>query len=205
MRRVLEAAVVLGLMVSCTRSSHRAAPVTTSAVSSTTGSTAAPPSSSATTTATTTTTAPALGPDRCQTSTVRLGLVDTRAAAGHGLAIFEVRNTSARPCRASGYPEVELLDASGQVLAQGQPRPGSIVGGNPPSPVTIAAGAVAYFGVESETICPEDQPPTVSERARVTLPDDPAPAMVVATISVCPQPHIVVSPLRRSQAEITRA
>jgi hypothetical protein len=97
---------------------------------------------------------------------------------------------------------VELLDVRGRVLAQGQPRGGSILADTPPAPVTIAPGRAAYFGVESENVCPDDQPGSSSDRLRVVLPDDGAPAVVAAGITVCPRPDILVSPVRASEAEL---
>jgi hypothetical protein len=142
------------------------------------------------------------GPERCQTPTVQVRPVDTRAAAGHGLSIFEVRNASRGPCRVSGYPAVDLLDTQGRVLARAQPRGGSILGDKPPAAVTIRSGGAAYFAIESENVCPDDQPGSTSDRMRVVLPEDAAPAVVAAGITVCPRPDILVSPVRATEAEL---
>ena len=134
-----------------------------------------------------------------------MALVDSKAALGHGLDVFEVRDTSSRPCRLAGYPGVELLDAQGRVLAQGQRHPGYILGDRPPSPVTIANGAAAYFGIEFLNACPGDEPGAMSERLRVLLPDETAAVLVAARITVCAEPYVVVSAVRRSEAELARS
>lgn len=134
---------------------------------------------------------------------MRIAFLESRTAAGRSLAVFEVRNSGARPCRLAGHPRVEVLDRSGRALATAQRRAGTILGASPPAPVTIAPRGAAYFGVESETVCADDLPPVESDRMRVVLPEDTAPAEVAATVTVCPQPEILVSPVRAAQSELT--
>jgi uncharacterized protein DUF4232 len=164
------------------------------------------PSSEATTSssapASPATTAAPGGPQACPGPAVEISFLDSRAAAGHSLAVFVVRNPTTRPCRLTGHPGVELLDSAGRVVATARPGAGSILSGSPPAPVTIAPRAAAYFAVESESVCPDDSPAADSERVRVVLPGDASPAEVPATITVCPRPEILVSPIRTSQAEL---
>ena len=159
-------------------------------------------SSSSPAESTTTTARGPAGAERCQGRAVRMALLDSRAAAGHTLTVFEVRNTAPRACRLAGHPAVEVLDRSGRVLARAAPGAGSILAGSPPAPVTVGAGGVAYFGVESESVCPDDAPAADSDRVRVVLPDDTAPVDVAAPITVCPRPEILVSPVRASQEDL---
>ena len=202
MRRLVHAFVLLALAAACSGSRQRApslssvAPTSTSPPSS---SPTAPPSSSVTVSSST-----APPPERCGASSLAVALVDGRAALGHGLDIFELRNTSARPCRLAGYPGVELLDPGSRVLAQGERRPGYILGDRPPSPVTIAPGAAAYFGVEFLNACPDDQPAGVSDRLRAIPPDDTAAVLVPARITVCTKRDILVSPVRQRPDEVAR-
>ena len=201
MPRTFAVAVAL-LLASCSGSPEdsvrRVGTVPVSApVSQATTSSSTPPES------TTTTAAPPAGPERCQSSEVRITFLDSRTAAGHSLAVFEVRNSGTRPCRLAGHPGVEVLDPSDRILATAQNRAGTILGPSPPAPVTIAARGAAYFGVESESVCPDDLAPVDSDRVRVVLPEDTAPAEVAATITVCPQPEILVSPVRAAQSELT--
>ena len=133
---------------------------------------------------------------------MEIAFVDSRAAAGHSLAVFVVRNPTTGPCRLTGHPAVELLDPSGRVLASVRRGAGSILSGSSPAAVTVAPRGAAYFAIESESVCPEDAVPVDSDRVRVVLPDDASPVEAAATITVCPQPEILVSPIRATQAEL---
>jgi uncharacterized protein DUF4232 len=194
-------AVVAVALAACSGSSEDSArPLTTVSVSvsvSEATTSTAPPE------VTTTVAAPAAGPERCPGSAVRIAFLDSRAAAGHSLAVFEVRSTASRPCRLTGHPAVEVLEPSGRVLATAAPGAGSILDASPPAAVTVGPRGAAYFGVESETVCPDDAPGTDADRLRVVLPEDTAPVEVAAAITVCPRPGILVSPLRASQDELT--
>ncbi|HEX2192834.1 MAG TPA: DUF4232 domain-containing protein [Acidimicrobiales bacterium] len=150
----------------------------------------------------TTTAAAVSGPERCGASTLQVGYLEGRAALGHALAVFSVRNTSARPCQLTGYPGAELVDASGRVLARAERRPGSILAEGGPRPVTVAAGGAAYFGLESLNVCPDGDPVAESDRVRVTLPDETTAVAVKATVAVCASPEILVSPVRASPDEL---
>ena len=203
MRRAVPALAVALVVAACTGSSEDSArPLTTVAPTSV-------PVGEATTSTTppevtTTVAAPGpAGPLRCPGSSMRIAFLDSRAAAGHSLAVFEVRSTAAGPCRLTGHPVVEVLDASGRVLATAAPGAGSILDASPPAAVNLAPGGTAYFGVESETVCPDDAPGTDADRLRVVLPEDTAPVEVAAAITVCPRPGILVSPLRAFQDELT--
>jgi Protein of unknown function (DUF4232) len=192
---VAAAAVVLA---ACSGSSDDARPLTTVRASTTEATTSATAPE-----ATTTTAAAPAGAERCAGSAVAITFLDKRAAAGTSLSVFEVRNTGAGTCRLEGQPGVEALDASGRVLATARRGAGAIVGSAPAKPVTMAPGRAAYVGVESQDICPDDAAPTDSDRLRVVLPDDTTPVEVAATVTVCPRPEIVVSPIRATQAELT--
>lgn len=204
MRRAVPAAALLlaGGLSACSGSSGDSArPLTTVAPASVPVSEATTSSSQPTPPATTA--AAPSGPERCRASTLQLAYLESRAALGHALAVFEARNTATRPCQLAGYPGAELVDASGRVLARGQRRPGHILGDRRPVPVTVAPGASAYFGLEYQNVCPEGDPEAEADRVQVTLPDETAPVAVAATIPVCPTPEILVSPLRVSQDELS--
>lgn len=192
------AALAVGVLSSCSGSSDDSAPRIATSVPV--------PSSEATTSssapASPTTTAAAGGPETCPGPAVEISFLDSRAAAGHSLAVFVVRNPTTRPCRLTGHPGVELLDSAGRVLATARRGAGSILSGSPPTPVTIAPRAAAYFAVESESVCPDDSPAADSERVRVVLPGDASPVEIPATVTVCPRPEILVSPIRAAQADL---
>ncbi len=201
MRRVvpITAVFALALLAACSGSSDDSArPLSTSAPV---------PSSEATTTSSsapepTTTTLARAGPEGCRGSTVQITFLESRAAAGHSLAVFEVRNPTTRPCRLAGHPAVEVLDPSGRVLATARRGPGAILGPSPPTEVTVAPRSAAYFALESESVCPDDSPAADSDRVRVVLPGDTAPTEVAAAMTVCPRPEILVSPVRASPDEL---
>ena len=199
MRRAVPVAVVaVTLLLSCSGSSGDSAPsIPTSPPvpsSEATTSSSAPQSAA--------TTAAQAGPEACRAPDVEIAFLDSRAAAGHSLAVFVVRNPTTRACRLTGHPGVEALDSSGRVLATAGRGAGSILSASPPGPVVVAPRGTAYFAVESESVCPDDAPPSDSERVRVVLPDDASPAEVAATISVCPGPELLVSPVRATQSEL---
>ena len=197
-RAVAVAVLAAALVSSCSGSSDDSAPTipTSPPVPS-----SEPTTSSSAPEPPTTTTAPA-GPEGCQGPAAEIAFLDSRAAAGHSLAVFVVRNPTTRPCRLTGHPGVEVLDSSGRVLATARRGAGSILSGAPPGPVTIPPRGAAYFAIESESVCPDDAAPADSARVRVVLPDDAPPADVTATITVCPRPEILVSPIRATQAEL---
>ncbi len=198
MRRAVAAVLAAALVSSCSGSSDDSAPTipTSPPVPS------SEPTTSSTALESPTTTTVAAGPEACRGPAAEIAFLDSRAAAGHSLAVFVVRNPTTRPCRLTGHPGVEVLDASGRLLATARRGPGSILSGAPPAPVTLAPGGAAYFAIESESVCPDDASPADSDRVRVVLPDDAPPADVAATITVCPRPEILVSPIRATQAEL---
>ncbi|HWC11648.1 MAG TPA: DUF4232 domain-containing protein [Acidimicrobiales bacterium] len=202
MRRAVPAAVAaaaVSLLASCSGSSEDSARSLTTvpvSVSEPTSTSSVPPE------VTTTTGVAPTGPERCRGTAVEVTLLDERAAAGTSLIVFQVRNTGPGPCRLAGHPGAEALDASGRVLATARRGPGVILSGAPPAPVTVGARGTAYFAVQAPNICPDDAPPVDSERVRIVLPEDDAPVEVAAGLTVCPQPELLVSPVRASQAEL---
>jgi hypothetical protein len=172
---------------------------TAGASGSTVPSTVAPPSSSTAVPST------AAAVARCTTGDLSVRANGGSAATGHALAVFELRNTSSKPCRMVGYPGVRVLDGSGATLTDAQRTAGFILGDVPPAAVTVAAGQVAYFGVESTNVCQGDLNPTPSASLRVTPPDETAALTVAATVNVCRGAQsVLVSPVRATTAEITR-
>jgi len=63
---------------------------------------------------------------------------------------------------------------------------------------------VAYFAIESTSVCGGDDAGTPSEAVQVTLPDDTAPAVVADQVVVCSPANVLVSPVRATQDDITR-
>ena len=158
-------------------------------------------------TTTTTTPGPATtaGPDPCTSAALSIEAGEGRSALGHGLYVYELRNTSATACRLSGYPAVVVVDAQGRVLAEAQRGPGHLLPDRPPAPVVVARGASAYVGLESPTVCSEGARPTASAAVRVTPPGTTGPPLTAdARIAVCPGQAVLVSPVRGTEADLTR-
>ncbi len=82
----------------------------------------------------------------CAASRLATVYVNTTAGAGSRDGEYGFRNRSAGRCRLRGYPAVQMLKLSGAALSTtDEPAPGAY--GIAVTPVTLAPGAVAYFGV----------------------------------------------------------
>lgn len=194
----------LGLVSACSSPATTATLGTSTSTSTATPTTLGSPSSTSSTAApATSTTAPV--PARCTASSVQIGELEKLAATGHLLSVYTLRNTSARPCRVIGYPEIVLLDATGRAITQAQRKGGFILPDRPPAVVNLAPGQVGFLGIESTTVCNDNDPGAMSAKVQVTLPDDTVPAVVPDQIVVCPQPGVLVSPIRATRDDITRS
>ena len=138
----------------------------------------------------------------CPSSSLALAPVEGRAALGHALYMFQLRNTSSQPCRLDGHPAVALLDAGGRVLARAKPGAGYILPDRPPGPVALAPGGSGWFGLESSTFCEGDATPTPSSRLTVTPPGGSGTVSTEVTIDVCPDDTVLVSPVRPRDSEV---
>jgi hypothetical protein len=139
----------------------------------------------------------------CHTSNLQIAGVNGNGAMGHAIAVFELANVAGSSCRLFGSPGVEVLDSQGRSLAQGLDQEGFIFSNEPPVPVALRPGEGAYFGVESTTNCPGDDPPRMSESIIVTPPQEASSLTVAARMTVCTPPHIVVSPIRPNQDQLS--
>ena len=206
-RRAVAVLAVVAALGACSSSEDAtgqaataSAPVVTSTTPATTTSTV-PPDTSPTTTPTT---RPGAAP--CTSPGLALASGEGRAALGRALHVFTLRNTSGQPCRMTGSPGVALLDGQGRVVAEARPGSGYILSDRPAKDVSLAAGASAWFGVETSTLCAGDAPPTPSPRVRVAPPGDQAaaPLVVAVTIDVCADQAVIVSPVRASERELAQ-
>lgn len=193
--------LVLGLTLAACSSSNgsaeRAATTTPSApstiVATTTTSTVAPTTAPSTTLP---------GSQSCPSSALALAPAENKVALGHALYLFRLRNTSSQACRLEGHPAVALLDAQGRVLGRAKPGAGHILPNRPPRPVSLRPGASGSFGVEATTLCEGDATPTPSARISVTPPGDGGTLSAAATIDVCPNGAVLVSPVRATDREV---
>lgn len=83
----------------------------------------------------------------CTTGQLALSYVNATGAAGSVARQYGLRNRSARRCRLSGYPKLQLLGATGRPLRtiEGHAAPGAF--GITPRVMTVRPGAMAYFAV----------------------------------------------------------
>ncbi|HEX2024528.1 MAG TPA: DUF4232 domain-containing protein [Acidimicrobiales bacterium] len=195
------ALVALTLVVGGCSSSDDA-PDTAAATSSAAPSTTVAATTTSTVPATTAPSTTQPGSQRCSSSSLALSSAEGRAALGHALYMFRLRNTSGQPCRLEGHPDVALLDGGGRVLVRAKPGAGYILPDRPPRPVPLAAGASAWFGLEASTLCDGDATPTPSVRMAVTPPGDGGALSAAVTIDVCPEDAVLVSPVRARDSEV---
>jgi hypothetical protein len=175
-------------------------PGTTSATSST----AATASTGSTSTSGATTTSVA-GGALCAARDLVTTLAGSQGAAGTFELTFALRNTSTAPCPMEGYPGAQLLDASGTELPTHVVSGGNLAFTNfAPSPVTLAAGANAYFNLAysdvptgTETTCP------TAAQIEVTPPHAVDHDTVAVHITVCAAGTLTVSPVFSSTSSET--
>ena len=163
---------------------------------STTSTTATTPSTGSSSTASTTTSSVPAGL-ACAARDLVTNVVGSQGAAGTFELTFALHNTSGTPCPLDGYPGAQLVDASGTEL------PTHVVSGGSfqftsfaPAPVTLAAGATAYFNLAysdvptgTETTCP------TAAKIEVTPPHAVDHDVVTIDAMVCGAGTLTVSPV----------
>jgi hypothetical protein len=112
-------------------------------------------------------------------------------------------NTSRSACTTKGWPGVQLVDKSGHPVPTTDQRVNGF-GTNentPPSTVTVAPGASAYFGIETTDVCSN----TAAQPASAVLaipPDQYSQLKASAETSFCPNPTVQVTPVRSKQSDV---
>lgn len=146
--------------------------------------------------------------DRCSASQIALkwGGRISEATGQHTLALT-LTNTSSSGCYLFGYPDVALIDASGNILPLQYQRGGDqVVTAAPPLHVDLAPGAIAYVTVNKYRCDTSDL--MQGAVVRLTLPaDSPSLAASIAgnvSMDYCgagdPGSIAYVSPFEPSQA-----
>jgi hypothetical protein len=96
------------------------------------------------------------------------------AGAGHRFLVLRFNNVGQTTCTISGYPTVDLVNGSGEVVAHAQQTPngqaGLPAGTTEPPVVTLAAGASASTVVEASAIPEGNDPPCKEYALMVTAP-----------------------------------
>jgi len=149
-------------------------------------------------------TTPATGaPVPAGNSCAAAGFTVTATAAGGGMGqrygYLSLRSTATKHCTVSGYPQVQLLNASGAPVPTIS-TPAQVAAG----PVDVAPGQTIWSTLawtvvpaEDETAEPCEPPAT---QLAVTLPGDPAQVRVpFAPDAVCQHGRITVGPLSTQQ------
>ncbi len=188
----LAAAVVLGGAVLGACSSN-------SSTTSTTGATTTSGASSSTTTSTTPSgsTSTTAGAARCASAALSGSVVGSSGAAGTIETTVALKSTASVPCVLSGYPGLQMLNASGGSLPTKVVRKGSYgFTAMAPTTVTLTSGQSAYFNIGlsdvptgSETSCP------TSASLEVTPPNATDHLVVTAALAPCSAGTLVVSPV----------
>lgn len=143
-------AVAAILLAACGSSApaKRPVPAHHHTTSTTSTSTSAVPSSTTTSSTTTTSLAATSGPPRCRSSVIVATVGPPGVATGAIGQVVTLRNTSGTACSLTGYPGLQMLDASGHPIATSVVRGTSTtVSAVPVRPVVLAAGASASFEV----------------------------------------------------------
>jgi hypothetical protein len=199
-RRAAAALVLVLVALAAGGCTHRTAK---SAAAPSTSSSTTTSSSTSTSSSTTSTTAPA-GPSACTARRLALAVAQQTGATGHEQVVMTFTNTSTSPCVLNGYPGVELVDRSGHAVPTNEVRGDGFTMHNtaPPSPVTLAPRAKAWFGFDTDDVC-TNSPGAASSAVLVIAPNDRTQLRAALTLQYCPNPTVHVSPVRARESEVT--
>ncbi|MBD3834187.1 DUF4232 domain-containing protein [Brevundimonas bullata] len=137
----------------------------------------------------------------CVGADLKLSVEGGDAGMGNRVTTLALQNVGAQTCSLTGYPTVTLADANGRALTtvKAVQEPGSYLAkGTPPSSVSLASQAKAYFDLawnvvpheaEGEKTCPE------AKTLRLTAPGDTAQISLPLALTPCGK-QIRVGPFR---------
>ena len=155
---------LLMLLAACTTGGKSPIATPTLAPATTSAPTTPDPSPSAT---------KASGATTCS-SGIRVIPGEVDAGAGHRFLVLRFNNVGQTTCTISGYPKVDLVDASGKVVTHAQQTPngqaGLPAGTTEPPVVRLAAGKSASTVLEASAIPEGDNPPCKDYALMVTPP-----------------------------------
>ncbi|TMC12619.1 MAG: DUF4232 domain-containing protein [Chloroflexi bacterium] len=140
---------------------------------------------------------PPAGQQRCVAAQLALSAGRAGVGAGNAGEVFVLTNRSGATCSLSGFPGVQLVDASGRTVPTRVLRTGAYTFAQvPPRHVDLAPGGRASFsaGWSNGTGYPGVTCPAGTS-VQVTPPDDSARLTVAAGIEACPDGTIHVSPV----------
>ena len=182
---------VLGACSSNSSTTSTTGATTTSGASSSTTASTTPSGSTSGSTSTT------AGTARCASAALSGSVVGSSGAAGTIETTVALKSTASVPCVLSGYPGLQMLNASGGSLPTKVVRKGSYsFTAMAPTTVTLASGQSAYVNIGlsdvpagSETSCP------TSTSLEVTPPNATDHLVVTAALAPCSAGTLVVSPV----------
>lgn len=152
------------------------------------------PSSSSSSTTTSTTTPSTLS--HCQASGMSGAVEGTEGAAGTVEVTVKMVNDGAAPCALDGYPGLQLLSSTGAELTTDVVRGGAYSFTDlPPSPITVPAGAAAYFNLAYSDVPSASGSCSAAASMWVTPPDDVDHLTVTQSLTACSGGTLTVSPV----------
>jgi len=135
----------------------------------------------------------------CRTNQLAVSSVGSDGAAGTILDILQLTNVSGTTCVLNGYVTVQMLDASNAPMTTNNVNSGGFWAGYPgPSPVSLAPGAAAPFGLfwsdvptGAETTCPTSMSQLITPPGQTT-----ALTLTGVTMAPCNSGTINIGPIR---------
>lgn len=108
------------------------------------------------------------------------GFVSQQGAAGHGVLVFSVRNSSQHQCHTFGYPGIRFLASSGLPLPTSSVRTTHDIAGSAPlRALTLAPGQSASFRLAVTHGAVPGSSCTTAAMLAVIAPDDTAVMRIV--------------------------
>lgn len=145
-KRTRRATVFLALAAGALLAACSSASTSTTTTTTRAGGSTSTTRASSSTTSSTTTTSSALA--LCRATDLSGSQEGSSGAAGTVEVTFALKNVSGVTCQTGGYPGLQLLDASGNQLADNPQRGGSLTFEKiEPSTVVLAPGQTAWFNV----------------------------------------------------------
>jgi hypothetical protein len=134
----------------------------------------------------------------CHTNQLMIRPVSGDAGVGNRAIVYAFTNASPLACTLSGYPELQLLDADGQLLQGIQIIPSQSTYFHHASvqEVTLAPGAEASFQIAFSAL-PDGQVCTQADRIRITPPQARRALTLTEQVTPCgqPEPWIRITPV----------
>jgi uncharacterized protein DUF4232 len=122
----------------------------------------------------------------CEVDDLLLAAASEEGATGHGLTIIAVISQGTATCVLSGTPSVTLTSRAGDLRVQADPTGGGgfMLGPQPATRVSLRPNEVAYFGIETVHVCPNEGAPRRADVADVSINKEFVNSLAVS-ISLC--------------------